>query len=417
MGVTRRQALQLGGGALAGVAVGATGATLSSAAGAPPGPVAPDFTFDAAAEQRGIVTPRQRHLALAAFALLPELRGAFGRSELAALMQDWSAAARQLTTGEPLDRADGPVGEVGAPPDSGAAIDLGASGLTVTFGFGGETFTAQRDLVPADARPHQATALPAFAGDALQPAWSGGDLVVSAAADDPQVAIHAIHALMRIAAGAATLRWLQRGFLPASGDATPRNLMGFKDGTVTLQGARAGTQRRYLWAGDEGPAWLRGGGTYLVVRRIRMLLEGWDRATLEKQQDTIGRTKEEGAPLGQQREDDPVDLAKLQTSGEYAVPERSHVAIAHRAGANGATIHRRPYSYTDGVDPATGQLDAGLIFLSFQRSVTEQFVPLQRALARLDALNEYTQPIGSAVFAIPPASRNARDWVGRALLG
>lgn len=353
---------------------------------------------------------------LAAFTLDATLTGAFGRGELAGLMQDWSAASRRLVAGEPVTDGGTTASDLGAPSDTGEAAGLGAAGLTVTFGFGGAVFDRVRGLVSADAVPADLRAsLPAFRGDALQDRWCGGDLLVSAAADDAQVAIHAVHQLSRLAGGAATLQWVQRGFLP-DGPGTPRNLMGFKDGTATLEDASDDVLERHLWAGTDAPAWLRDGGTLLVVRRIRMLLEPWDRTTVGTQEDVIGRTKSEGAPLGQQHEHDPVDLAKLTTTGDYMVPERSHVAIAHRLAAQGARMHRRPYSYTDGVDPATGQLDAGLIFLAFQRSVTDQFVPLQRELARLDALGAYTQAIGSAVFAIPPASRDAHDWVGRTLL-
>lgn len=371
--------------------------------------------FDTDGPQQGIVTPRQRHLVVATFTLDETLRDAFGRNEIAGLLQDWSAAARRLATGEPVDDGGTAASDLGAPPDTGESTGLGASGLTLTFGFGGAVFDVGRGLVtreqvPADLRAR----LPAFDGDDLQERWAGGDLLVCAGADDPQVAIHAIHQLSRLAGGAASLYWLQRGFLPDA-PGTPRNLMGFKDGTATLEGAADDVLARHLWVGAEGPDWLRDGGTLLVVRRIRMLLEPWDRTTVADQEDIVGRTKGEGAPLGQRREDDPVDLAKLTTTGEYMVPERSHVAIAHRLSARGARIHRRPYSYADGVDPATGQLDAGLIFLAFQRSVADQFVPLQRELAKLDALGAYTQAIGSAVFAIPPASRHGGDWVGRTL--
>lgn len=309
----------------------------------------------------------------------------------------------------------GAATELGAPPDTGESAGLGARGLTITLGFGADLFDPARGLVDPANRPAELRdPLPSFTGDALQDRWSGGDLLVAAGADDAQVAVHALHQLSRLAGGAAALRWVQRGFLPdASG--TPRNLMGFKDGTATLEGADDAVLDRHLWAGSESPAWLRGGGTFLVARRIRILLESWDRTTVADQEDIVGRTKDEGAPLGQTREDDPVDLARLATTGDYAVPERSHVAIAHRLAAQGSRIHRRPYSYADGIDPATAQLDAGLVFLAFQRSVGRQFVPLQRELSRLDALGAYTQAIGSAVFAIPPASRDGRDWVGRAL--
>lgn len=331
-------------------------------------------------------------------------------------MEDWSAAARRLVAGHAVEDGGTAAADLGAPADTGETAGLGAAGLTLTFGFGGAVFDAARGLVPPAGVPADLRAgLPAFDGDALQRRWEGGDLLVAAAADDPQVAVHAIHQLGRLAGGAVALHWLQRGFLPDA-PGTPRNLMGFKDGTATLEGAADETLDRHLWAGAEAPAWLRDGGTFLVVRRIRMLLEPWDRTTVEIQEDVIGRTKTEGAPLGQRSEHDPVDLAKLTTTGDYMVPERSHVAIAHRLAARGSRIHRRPYSYADGVDPETGQLDAGLIFLAFQRSVTKQFVPLQQELARLDALGAYTQAIGSAVFAVPPASRGASDWVGRSLL-
>jgi deferrochelatase/peroxidase EfeB len=232
------------------------------------------------------------------------------------------------------------------------------------------------------------------------------------------VAFHAVRDLARIAHGAATMRWTQLGFGRASSTsrshATPRNLQGFKDGTNNLDASDAAEMHRYVWVGDDEPqAWMRG-GTYAVTRRIRMLIEKWDDSALDDQQDTIGRYKLSGAPLGEAAEHDPVDLRARTPDGKVVIPADAHIREASHVTNGGVRILRRGYSYTDGIDPATGELDAGLFFVCFQRDPHAQFAVLQRRLGTSDALNEYIRHTSSALFAIPAGVRRG-GYVGEGL--
>jgi len=240
---------------------------------------------------------------------------------------------------------------------------------------------------------------------------------VQACADDPQVAFHAIHVLSRVAVGTATLRWSQLGFGRTSStsrsQSTPRNLMGFKDGTENLRAEDAGAMKRFVWvqAGD-GPSWMAG-GTYLVARRIRILFDVWDATSLEGQERVIGRYKASGAPLGERNEDDPVDLAAV-SAGASTIPSNAHIRLANPRNNNGQRILRRGYSYSEGIDAGAGKIDAGLFFIAFQRSPRHQFIPLQDRLSASDALNEHTLHTSSAIFACPPGVRSG-GFIGEGL--
>ncbi len=378
----------------AGIAIGSSGSDDDGGGAAGADQV---VAFDGE-HQAGIVTPAQDRLHFAAFDVVSERP-----EDVRALLRAWTEAARRMTAGRPA----GPVNDVAlAPPDdTGEAIGLTAAHLTVTFGFGPSLFDDRFGL--ATRRPSALRDLPPLPGDELDPARSGGDLCVQACADDPQVAFHAIRNLARIARGTAVIRWSQLGFGRTSSTSraqdTPRNLMGFKDRTNNLKAEDGDALARSVWVGEEGPAWLRG-GTYLVARRIRMLIEAWDRASLSDQEQTIGRTKAVGAPVGAHAEFDPVDPAKL--------PVDSHVRLARPESNAGAALLRRGYSFTDGLDDRLGQLDAGLFFLAFQRD-PDQFVQVQTRLAA-DALNEYIKHVGSGVFAVPPGTR-PDGYVGQGL--
>ena len=169
---------------------------------------------------------------------------------------------------------------------------------------------------------------------------------------------------------------------------------------------------RFVWVDGEGPAWMRG-GSYLVTRRIRMLLEVWDRSALADQEETIGRDKYAGAPLGGSDEFDPLDL-EAQQNGKPVIPADSHVRLASASVNDGERILRRGYSFTDGLDDRLGQLDAGLFFLSFQRDPAA-FVRIQRRLGSRDKLNEYIKHVGSGLWVIPPGARRG-GFVGETLL-
>jgi deferrochelatase/peroxidase EfeB len=386
--------LALGAAAAGGAAVARTGDDTGAVTVG--GPVAFHGTH-----QAGIATPVQDRLHFASFDVETEDRDEFVR-----MLKDWTTAARRMTAGKAV--GDGAYGGLAqAPPDdTGEALGLKPSRLTLTIGFGPSLF---EKFGLADARPDALVDLPQFAGDNLDRARSGGDLCVQACADDPQVAVHAIRNLARIGFGKVSVRWSQLGFGKTSSTTpeaqTPRNLMGFKDGTRNIAGTETARLGKHVWVGEkDGPAWMVG-GSYLVARRIRMHIEPWDRTSLQEQEDIFGRDKGEGAPVGKAKERDEPFLKAM-------LPD-AHVRLAHPDSNDGATILRRGYSFTDGTD-GLGRLDAGLFFLAYQRDVRTGFIPIQRNLAT-DALNEYIQHVGSAIFAVPPGVRDADDWWGRAL--
>jgi deferrochelatase/peroxidase EfeB len=307
---------------------------------------------------------------------------------------------------------------VAPPDDTGETVGLLPSSLTVTFGLGPSVFERPA-LGLAAKRPAALKPLPPLPGDELNPLESGGDLCIQACSDDPQVAFHAIRNLARIGRGTVAMRWSQLGFGRTASTTraqdTPRNLMGFKDGTVNIKAEDTAAMDRFVWVGGEGPTWMRG-GSYLVTRRIRMLLEIWDRSPLEDQEQTIGRSKYSGAPIGGDDEFEPLPLDEKRRSGLPTIPVDAHVRLASAQANDGERILRRGYSFTDGVDENLGELEAGLFFIAFQRDPEQQFVAIQRRLGSSDALNEYIKHVGSAVFAVPPGARKG-GYVGEMLLG
>jgi deferrochelatase/peroxidase EfeB len=399
--VSRRGLLgALGGGA---VAAGLLGGGVATARAAVAGGAADAVVPFHGGHQAGIATSVQSNLHFAAFDVTATTREA-----LAGLLQDWTAAAADLCAGREVGEGGAVAGAPLAPPDdTGEALGLPAARLTLTLGLGPSLFDDRFGL--AERRPAALAPLPAFPGDALDPARSDGDLCVQACADDPQVAVHAIRTLNRLAAGRAAVRWAQLGFGKAAStdpdQPTPRNLFGFKDGTANPAGSDAPTLQRHVWVarGDDPAAAWMAGGSYLVVRRVAMLVETWDRTSLTEQEVLVGRTKGEGAPLGHgagAREHDAVEVA--------ALPATSHVRLAHPSRHGGATMLRRGYNYVEGSD-GLGHLDAGLFFISYQRDPAA-FVSVQSALARDDTMNEYLRHTGSGLWAVPPGVAEGGWW-------
>jgi deferrochelatase/peroxidase EfeB len=366
--------------------------------------------------QAGIVTPTQDRLHFVAFDLTTD-----SRQELVDLLCTWTEAAARMTSG----RDAGPLGAVAgpaeAPPDdTGEALGLPPSRLTLTVGFGPTLFRDRHGhdrFGLADQRPEALVDLPHFPGDELDPDRCGGDLAIQACANDPQVAVHAVRNLARAAFGVAAVRWSQLGFGRTSStsraQATPRNLMGFKDGTNNLKAEDRDLVERHVWVRDgDGPAWMTG-GSYLVARRIRMLIETWDRTSLAEQQAIIGRFKGTGAPLTGRAEFDELDFGTKGEDGKPLIAADAHVRLAHPSMNGDVRLLRRGYNFVDGSDQL-GRLEAGLFFLAYQRDPLEQFVPVQANLASNDALNEYIRHVGSAVFACPPGVQPG-EWWGKAL--
>jgi deferrochelatase/peroxidase EfeB len=319
------------------------------------------------AHQAGIASAQLDHLELAAFDLTGDLRD---------LLVRWSAQAERL---------------------------MRENGVTVTFGLGARPFegTSLEGQRPAALRD-----LPAFEGDALDPAWSGGDLCLLVSAGRGEDAAEALRHLEREGAGAARTRWRQRGFTERGHEGARRDLLGFRDGTMNLRRGR--DLDRHVWVTGRDRNWMVG-GTYLVVRRIRIDLSAWRRLPLEHQQRVVGRQKHSGAPLGGRREFDPLPLEREGPDGPV-VPLDAHARLAAPRSNEGIAMLRRSYSFRDG--PA----DAGLLFLAYQQDPRRQFVPVQRRLASGDALSRFTTHVGSAVFAIPPGA-SPGGFVGNRLLG
>jgi deferrochelatase/peroxidase EfeB len=410
--MSRRRAIALAGVGVAGAAgaAGIAGAALTSEASE----IGADgaYPFDGE-HQAGIVTPAQDRLHFVAFDVITK-----DRDRLVQMLKDWTAAARRMTAGQDA----GPIGAMNgiaeAPPDdTGEAYGLPPSGLTVTVGFGPALFGR---FGLSGKRPAALQELPRFAGDALEPAISGGDIAVQACANDPQVAVHAIRNLARIGMGTVSVRWSQLGFGRTSStskdQATPRNLFGFKDGTENVKAEEPDRLRDHVWVqpGD-GPDWMTG-GSYLVTRKIRMLIETWDRSPLAEQEFIVGRHKGSGAPIGQANEFDEIDLDAVDDEGEPLVALTSHVRLAHHSQNNGARLMRRGYNFVDGSD-GLGRLNAGLFFIAYMRDPRTSFVPIQRNLARQDEMNEYLRHVSSGLFACPPGLTSPDDFWGRGLFG
>jgi len=365
--------------------------------------------------QAGIITPQQAHTYFASFDLVAK-----NRDEVIKLLKAWTEASARMTEGQTAAPLSKDLSHPAA--DGGEAIGLSPSRLTLTFGFGSGLFSKagvdRYGLVKL--RPEALVEMPKFHGDELMEAKTGGDLSVQACADDPQVAFHAVRQLVRLATDVAQVRWAQTGFASGGdGSETPRNLMGFKDGT---QQPKESEHDHFVWVDKKGPRWMQG-GSYLVTRRIRIALEHWDSTDVEFQEQVIGRHKDSGAPLGQAHERETLNLAAVDKDGNSVIPDNSHVRLASIEANGGAQILRRGYSYNDGVNftaerwPPWRQgmeYDAGLFFVSYQSDPRTGFIKMFENMAKLDALNQFVTHVGSGLFACPPGAKKG-EYIGQKL--
>ncbi|WP_333774112.1 iron uptake transporter deferrochelatase/peroxidase subunit [Streptomyces sp. IBSBF 3136] len=400
-GVSRRALLGTAGatGLVLGAAGGALGYTAAPAQATPLTSVGSARAMFHGKHQPGITEGLQARGHLVAFDLTP---GA-GRKEAAALLRRWSATAERLMAGEPAGH-----------DDTGVARDAGPSSLTVTFGFG-HSFFGRTGLEKQ--RPGALDPLPDFSSDRLDRRRSDGDLWVQIGADDALVAFHALRAIQKAAGSAARVRWQMNGFNRAPGATahpmTARNLMGQVDGTRNPKPSDTDFDRRIFVPASGEPAWMAN-GSYAVVRRIRMLLDDWEKLSQTAQEAVIGRRKADGAPLSGGGETTPMDLEKTDAKGEYVVPANAHARITRPDRNGGAAMLRRPFSYHDGID-ADGAPDAGLLFVCWQADPLRGFVPVQRKLDRGDALSTYIRHEASGLFAVPGGAADG-EYVGQRLL-
>lgn len=244
----------------------------------------------------------------------------------------------------------------------------------------------------------------------------GGDIGVQACSDSPQVAFHAIRNLARVGSGIVEYKWSQLGFGHASATTknqqTPRNLFGFKDGTNNIKAEDADVVSEHVWVLGTS-SWFDG-GTYMVARRIRMLLENWDRQVLSDQEETFGRSKGSGAPLGREEEFDELPFDEYEGTSGPVIPLDAHARLASHQENHGARMLRRAYNFADGLDEF-GHLDAGLFFIAAINSPQRRFIPIQAKLAKSDKMNEYVRYESSSIFACPPGTTDEDDWWGKGL--
>ncbi|WP_382308706.1 iron uptake transporter deferrochelatase/peroxidase subunit [Herbiconiux sp. UC225_62] len=424
-GVGRRGFLTglLGAGVGAGVAAAGAIALTSAAPAAPASAVPPtgaatagapssSFPFEGPTQQ-GILTPPQRAAEFAAFDVT-----AADRSELEALFRTLTERARFLTAGG----APATVGITAPPTDSGVlGAVIEADGLTITVSLGASLFGGDEGTGPdrfglATRKPRSLRVMEDFANDALDRSQCDGDLLIQLCANNADTVAHALRDLARATRGAMQLRWRTEGFIsPPRPSGTPRNLMGFKDGTANPDPGDADEMAALVWAATDGsePAWTAG-GTYHVVRRIRMLVEFWDRVNLREQEGMIGRSRDVGAPLTGKDEFDEPDFSSDPAADSIQMGAHIRLANPRTPESADSRMFRRGYNYNSGLD-VNGNLDMGLVFTTFNQDLERQFVTVQRRLAD-EALSDYISPFGGGYFFALPGVQGADDWLGSGLL-
>jgi deferrochelatase/peroxidase EfeB len=397
-GFDRRSFLR---GTLAGAGAAAVTGVRAAAVAGPAGTTAVPFH---GTHQAGITTDPQKQAIFVSFDVI-----AAGKRELTDLFKTLTERARLLTAGGALP----PLGITAPPADSGVlGPDMPGDDLTVTVGVGASLFDDRYGLKAQ--KPAKLTAMPEFPNDSLDAGLCHGDLSLQLCASESDTVLHALRDIARHTRGGMQVRWRVDGFQsPPRPSGSQRNLMGFKDGIVKPAPA---DHDKLVWVGQGNgePAWTEG-GSYQVLRQIRMLVEFWDRVSLGEQENMFGRRRDSGAPLDGTSETDVPNYPADPTGA--AIPLTSHIRRANPRTAETASSQflRRSYNYDKGID-AVGDLELGLMFCAYQQDIARQFEAVQTRLAD-EPLVDYIRPVGGGYFFVLPGVRDGNDHFGRSLLG
>ncbi len=395
--VTRRSFLKMMGIGGAGVVIGASGAgsvfSFKSMFDTPEDEEKDAYEFYGKV-QAGVTTPTQKTCNFVSLELKSKDKNA-----IKDMFKEWTKMAANMTDGDAVEKDS--KNPLLPPVDTGEAIGLGASKLTITFGVS-KSFLKKLGLSNKIRKDYKD--LPHFPNDQITDDYSDGDIMIQVCSNDEQVTFHAVHNLIRPFRDLIKVKWSQNGFVSVKGKETPRNLMAFKDGTVNPR--KTNEYKDYVYIDD---GWAKN-GTYCIIRRIQIHIETWDRTALEEQEATFGRKRASGAPLTGKKEFDEMDLKAKDSTGEYVIPKDAHVRLAKEAKTS---IKRRAYNYTAGTNEKTGNLETGLLFICFQKS-PQQFIDIQNHLGHQDKLNEYITHRGTATFIVLPGVQKG-GYLGESL--
>ncbi|WP_413493013.1 iron uptake transporter deferrochelatase/peroxidase subunit [Morganella psychrotolerans] len=357
--------------------------------------------------QAGVITPEQKEAIFLSLNLMVKTR-----DEVDSVFKRLTACIADLTRNR---KAGKTTGDRMPPAESGIlGTYITADELTVTVSLGHSLFDDRFGF--SHVKPQNFVEMTAFPNDRLDPDWCGGDILLQFCANSRETVIYALREVLRRLSGSVAPLWKIDGFLPARDiecRTTPVNLFGFKDGTGNGDAGDAALMNDLVWITKPEPSWIEN-GSYQAVRLIRFELEFWDRTPLEDQENDFGRHKATGAPMGKAREHDDPEFQRDPHGDRVLFDSHMRRAEPRTTERHVSKLRRRSYSYSLGLTPS-GQLDMGLIFISFQNDLKKGFISTQKRLNG-EPLERYIKPFGGGYYLVLPGISSAQNYIGESLM-